>query len=72
MPETLASLPRSAQPGSRSGPERVRALRVPGGSARRAAQWVVPLSWRPMTPAITSEIETSLSTEELSPRKSMP
>ncbi|MER5739062.1 helix-turn-helix domain-containing protein [Streptomyces sp. NPDC002262] len=35
-------------------------------------QWAEPDSWRPMTPAMTRLIETILSVETTSPRKSMP
>ncbi|WP_306312534.1 TetR/AcrR family transcriptional regulator [Streptomyces hydrogenans] len=35
-------------------------------------QWAGPDSWRPMTPAMTRQIETILSVETTSPRKSMP
>ncbi|MFE5792338.1 TetR/AcrR family transcriptional regulator [Streptomyces sp. NPDC056503] len=35
-------------------------------------QWAEPDSWRPMTPAMTRLIETILSVETTSPRKTMP
>ncbi|MEV6251005.1 helix-turn-helix domain-containing protein [Streptomyces sp. NPDC051742] len=37
-----------------------------------AGQWEEPESWSPMTPRITSVIETILSVETRSPRKTMP
>ncbi|MXG25064.1 TetR/AcrR family transcriptional regulator [Streptomyces sp. YIM 132580] len=39
---------------------------------RRSAQCAEPDSWSPITPRITSEIDTSFSVETTSPRKTMP
>ncbi|MEW1610751.1 MULTISPECIES: TetR/AcrR family transcriptional regulator [unclassified Streptomyces] len=41
----------------------------PAGGSR---QWVEPDSWSPITPRITSEIDTSFSVETTSSRKTMP
>ncbi|MFD3974912.1 TetR/AcrR family transcriptional regulator [Streptomyces cyaneofuscatus] len=41
----------------------------PGGAG---TQWAEPDSWSPITPMITSEIDTSFSVETTSPRKTMP
>lgn len=43
--------------------------RCPGA---RGSQWAEPDSWRPITPMITSEIDTSFRVETTSPRKIMP
>lgn len=53
--------------GAGDGTEVVREVvgRLPG-------QWDEPESWSPITPRITSEIETSLSVETTSSRKTMP
>lgn len=43
-----------------------------GGCGADGSQWAEPDSWRPITPMITSEIDTSFSVETTSPRKIMP
>lgn len=42
------------------------------GRGSGGPQWAEPDSWRPITPMITSEIDTSFSVETTSPRKIMP
>ncbi|MGW8357809.1 TetR/AcrR family transcriptional regulator [Streptomyces wedmorensis] len=43
-----------------------------GAHAAPEGQWAEPESWSPMTPAITRLIETILSVETTSPRKTIP
>ncbi|MFI8960931.1 TetR/AcrR family transcriptional regulator [Streptomyces sp. NPDC053493] len=45
---------------------------TPPARTGAAAQWAEPDSWRPMTPAITSVIETILRVDTTSPRKIIP
>ncbi|ARF75115.1 TetR family transcriptional regulator [Kitasatospora albolonga] len=45
---------------------------VPGDFAGPRSQCAEPDSWSPITPMITSEIDTSFSVETTSPRKTMP
>ena len=49
-----------------------RRVSVDARAGAPTAQWAVPESWRPMTPRMTSEIETSFSVETTSPRRTMP
>ncbi|MFF8277671.1 TetR/AcrR family transcriptional regulator [Streptomyces lateritius] len=44
---------------------------VPANAAARD-QWAEPESWRPITPTITSVIETIFKVDTMSPRKTMP
>ncbi|MFF5974309.1 TetR/AcrR family transcriptional regulator [Streptomyces sp. NPDC012769] len=76
----------SAQPTPRSAPHEERRAdrredrraggrgdgRVDGRAVRGADQCAEPDSWRPMTPTITSVIETILSVDTRSPRNTMP
>ncbi|MFD7319894.1 TetR/AcrR family transcriptional regulator [Streptomyces sp. NPDC059875] len=45
---------------------------VAPGPSVADGQWAEPESWRPMTPTITSVIETIFSVDTMSPRKTIP